>query len=126
MTKHPKHPFEVVRVKKARTVEVANRPADMQMSVSQARHVAPLSYCSTYRGYGLKALAQPTDTDLYAADVAIERPGCSIRHFRALDYFYTAAEALGYATRWGRIWVDYRLRKVAESVMRSDKVERQT
>jgi hypothetical protein len=126
MTTQTKHPFEAVQVSKASAIEVANRPADMQMPVSQARHVDALSYCSIYKGYGLTAHTQPTNTDLYAADVVIERPGCSTRHFRALDYFYTAAEALGYATRWGRIWVDYRLRKVAERAIRTDKVERQT
>lgn len=126
MTTQMKRLLESVHVKKARAVEVGNRQADTQRLVSQASHVDPLSYCSIYKGYGLTAHAQPTNNHMYAADVAIERPGCSTRRFRALDYFYTAAEALGYATRWGRIWVDYRLRKVAESATRTDTVERQT
>ena len=125
MTTQTKHPFEAVQVRKARAIEVSIRPADMQMPLSQARHVDPSSYCSKYRGYALTANAQPTNTDLYAADVVIERPGGSTRCFRALDYFYTAAEALGYATRWGRIWIDHQLRKAAVRAKRTDNVERQ-
>ena len=126
MTTQTKRLLESVHVRKARGVEVANRQADTRRLVSQPRHVDSLSYYSIYKGYGLTAHAQPTNNHLYAADVVIERPGCSTRRFRALDYFYTAAEALGYATRWGRIWVDYRLGKVAERATRTDSVEPQT
>jgi len=82
------------------------------------------SYGSKYKGYDLTACAKPTHRDLYAADVAIDRPGCSTRHFLALDYFYTAAEALRYATRWGKLWIDHRLQKVAVSAKSIDTVER--
>ena len=126
MTTQAKDPLEAVQVGKAPAVEFANRPTDMQMPATEARHVAPLSYCSKCRGYGLSAHARPANTDLYAADLVIERSGSSPRHFRALDYFYSAAEALGYATRGGRIWVDHRLRKVVERAMGTDNMERQT
>lgn len=125
MTTQTKYPFKAAGLRKARAIEVTNRPSDRQVSLSHARHVEPLSYYSTYKGYGLTAHANPTSADLYAADVVIERPGCSTCQFHALDYFYTAAEALGYATRWGRIWVDYRLRKAEEKAMGMDKLERQ-
>jgi hypothetical protein len=126
MTSQTKHPFEVLHVRKARAIEIANRHAGAQMPGSPALRVDPFSHCSKYKGYGLTAHAQPTNTALYAADVVIERSGCSTRHFRALDYFYTVAEALSYATRWGRIWVDHRLRKVAVRAKRTDKLGPQT
>jgi len=126
MTTQTKHSFKAVQVRKTRAIQVANRPADRQVPVSQALNVEPLSYGSKYKGYGLTARAQPSHSDLYAADVAIERPGCSTRRFLALDYFYSEAEALGYATRWGKLWVDHRLRKVAVRAKNTDTVERHT
>ena len=104
---------------KAREIELANRTADMRTSRSPAPRAGPLSYCSDYKGYGVTASARPTNSHLYAADVAIERSGSSTRHFRALDYFYTEAEALGYATRWARIWVDHHLRRVVAKTVAS-------
>ena len=115
MRTQAKHPLQAVQAGKTLAIEFANRPADMQ-----ARHVAPLSYCSTYKGYRLSVHARPANTDLYAADLVIEQSNSSSCKFRALDYFYTAAEALGYATRWGRIWVDHRLQKVVERAMGID------
>jgi hypothetical protein len=126
MTTQTKHSCRAVHIGKARAIEVANRPANVPMPVSQALTADRLSYDSKYKGYGLTACAQPTHSDLYAADLAIERPGCSTRHFLALDYFYTAAEALRYATRWGKLWIDHRLRKVAVSAKSIDTVERNT
>ncbi|SKC88775.1 hypothetical protein SAMN05446935_9766 [Burkholderia sp. YR290] len=79
-----------------------------------------MGYCSTYKGYRLSVHARRANTDLYAADLVIEQSHSSSCKFRALDYFYTAAEALGYATRWGRIWVDHRLQKVVERAMGTD------
>lgn len=125
MTTQTKHLFEVFEVTTARAIEVANRTADTQTPVSPAPRAGPLSYCSNYKGYGVTASARPTNSHLYAADVAIERSGCSTRHFRALDYFYTEVEALGYATRWARIWVDHQLRKVvAKAAMSIGNVKR--
>lgn len=124
MTTHAKHPLEAVQVGAAPAIEFANEPTDTQMPAPHTRHVVPSSYCSIYRGYGLSAHARPANTDLYAADLLIERSGSSPSHFRALDYFYSAAEALRYATRWGRIWVDHRLRKVVERSMATDDTER--
>lgn len=124
MTMPTKHQFRAVQIRKARTIEAADRPATMPMPVSQALSVDRSSYGSKYKGYALTACAKPTHRDLYAADVAIDRPGCSTRHFLALDYFYTAAEALRYATRWGKLWIDHRLQKVAVSAKSIDTAER--
>lgn len=120
MRMQAKHPLQAVQAGKTLAIEFANRPADMQGPAPQARHIAPLGYCSTYKGYRLSVHARRANTDLYAADLVIEQSHSSSCKFRALDYFYTAAEALGYATRWGRIWVDHRLQKVVERAMGTD------
>lgn len=119
MRTQAKHPLQAVQAGKTLAIEFANQPADMQ-----ARHVAQWSYCSRYKGYRLSAHAQPANIDLYAADLVIEHSDASPCHFRALDYFYTAAEAVGYATRWGRIWVDHRLQKAAERAMVTNIMDR--
>jgi hypothetical protein len=120
MRTQAKHLLQVVQARKTVAIEFANQAADMQGPAPQARHVAASSYCSRYKGYRLSAHARPANIDLYAADLVIEHSDSSPCHFRALDYFYTAAEALGYATRWGRIWVDHRLQKVVERAMGTD------
>ena len=120
MRTQAKHPLQAVQAGKTRAIEFATQPADMRRAAPQARHVVPLSYCSRYKGYRLSAHARLANIDLYAADLVIEQSDSSSRHFRALDYFYTATEALEYATRWGRIWVDHRLQKVVERAMGTD------
>ena len=120
MRTQAKHPLQAVQARKTLTIEFAKRPADMHGPAPQARQVAPLGCCSTYKGYRLSGRARPANTDLYAADLVIEQSESSTCKFHALDYFYTAAEALGYATRWGRIWVDHRLQKVVERAMSTD------
>jgi hypothetical protein len=67
-----------------------------------------------YQGYRLTARAEPVKSALHAAHLVIEGPGSPTqRCFHALDYFYDPAQALQYAIRWGRIWVEHRLTKVA-------------
>jgi hypothetical protein len=67
-----------------------------------------------YQGYRLTARAEPVKSALHAAHLVIEGPGCPTQCcFHALDYFYDPAQALQYAIRWGRIWVEHRLTKVA-------------
>ncbi|HKU01046.1 MAG TPA: hypothetical protein VJS30_31595 [Paraburkholderia sp.] len=77
-----------------------------------------LNQCIEHNGYCLRARANPASRDLYAADLVIERPGSPSRHFHALDHFYDAGQALRYATRWGRIWVDHQVRKIAGKTLR--------
>ncbi|SAL06543.1 transcriptional regulator [Caballeronia calidae] len=60
------------------------------------------------------AQAEALKGALHAAHLVIEGPSCPTqRCFHALDYFYDPAQALQYAIRWGRIWVDHRLTKDA-------------
>jgi hypothetical protein len=124
MSTQAKYLLGSLDVKKAAATRVADRQADRRTSPLKApyvrylKFVERLSYCSHYKGYRLTAHATPGHGELYAADVVIQPAGGSARHFRALDYFYTVAEALVYATRWGRIWVDYQLSKIAERPMR--------
>ena len=61
---------------------------------------------TTHRGYQLTASTCPVHGGLHAADLVIEKPGRSPESFSALDYFFDDQQALKYATRWGRIWVD--------------------
>ena len=85
-----------------------------QWNVSQGRRIAALSDQAEDQGYRLTARAEPVKSALYAAHLVIEGPGCRTpRCFHALDYFYDPAQALRYAIRWGRIWVDHRAAKVA-------------
>ncbi|WP_063774615.1 hypothetical protein [Caballeronia cordobensis] len=85
-----------------------------QWNVSQGRRIAALSDQAEDQGYRLTARAEPVKSALYAAHLVIEGPGCRTpRCFHALDYFYDPAQALRYAIRWGRIWVDHRPTKVA-------------
>ncbi|SAL88739.1 transcriptional regulator [Caballeronia arvi] len=85
-----------------------------QRNVAQGRRIAALSGQAEHQGYRLTARAEPVKSALYAAHLVIEGPGCRTpRRFHALDYFYDPAQALRYAIRWGRIWVDLRHTKVA-------------
>lgn len=59
-----------------------------------------------HRGYRLIARTCPAHSGLHAADLVIEKPGHAPETFAALDYFFDDEQALRYATRWGRIWVD--------------------
>ncbi len=94
----------------------AAQPAPMV----QGDGMAGLDQCTEHNGYRLRALASPTHCGLYAADLIIERPGYPSRHFHALDHFYEARQALRYATRWGIIWVDHQVKKLAAQTHRLD------
>jgi hypothetical protein len=59
-----------------------------------------------HRGYRLIARACPAHGGLHAADLVVEKSGRAPKTFAALDYFFDDEQALRYATRWGRIWVD--------------------
>ena len=62
-----------------------------------------------YQGYRLTARAEPVRSALHAAHLVIEGPGYPTqRCFHALDHFFDPAQALQYAIRWGRIWVEHR------------------
>ncbi|WP_353557925.1 hypothetical protein [Paraburkholderia terrae] len=101
-------------------ISITGRSADRQAILLQTGRTDPLNYYAEHGGYRLNASARPTNNELYAADLVIERPGLSSRHFRALDYFYDARQALRYATRWGRIWVDHQLTINAGNANRRD------
>ncbi|SEF13448.1 hypothetical protein SAMN02787142_8066 [Burkholderia sp. WP9] len=98
----------------------------MQSIILQTGRTDPLNCCADHEGYRLNACARPTNNGLYAADLVIGRAGFPSRHFSALDYFYDARQALRYATRWGRIWVDHQLKKPTCSASRLDDGERQS
>ncbi|SMG52653.1 hypothetical protein [Paraburkholderia susongensis] len=107
-------------------IPVTGRSADGQAIILQTGRTDPLICCADHEGYRLNACARPTNNELYAADLVIGRPGFPSRHFRALDYFYDAGQALRYATRWGRIWVNHQLKKTAGSASRLDDRARQS
>ena len=93
---------------------ICDRSSASPWNVSQNTRVGCVSYQAEHQGYRLTALAEPVKSGLHAAHLAIEGPGCPTqRGFHALDYFYDPTQALRYAIRWGRIWVDHRLAKVA-------------
>ncbi|EIM93855.1 hypothetical protein WQE_47499 [Paraburkholderia hospita] len=101
-------------------ISITRRAADIPAILLQTGRSDPLNCCAEYKGYRLNAYARPTSSELYAADLVIGRPGFPSRHFRALDHFYDVRQALRYATRWGRIWVDHQLTKNTGTVSRLD------
>jgi len=107
-------------------ISTTRRAADMPAILLQTGHGDPLNYCAAYTGYRLNACAKPTSSELCGADLVIGRPGFPSRHFRALDHFYDAQQALRYATRWGRVWVDHQLTKNTGNVSRLDNRVRQS
>lgn len=107
-------------------IPVMGRSADGQVIILRTGRTDLLNWCADHEGYRLDACARPTNSELYAADLVIGRPGFPSRHFRALDYFYDARQALRYATRWGRIWVDHQLKNAARSASRLDGRTRQS
>ncbi|WP_235366343.1 hypothetical protein [Caballeronia zhejiangensis] len=109
-----------------RVISITGQSAGERRTVAaHSRRVEPLDCCAEHEGYRLNALARPTTDELYAADLVIVRPGFASRHFRALDQFYDATQALRYAMRWGRIWVDHELEKNARNVSRMEDFPRQ-
>ncbi|MGF6935725.1 hypothetical protein OKW41_004887 [Paraburkholderia sp. UCT70] len=105
---------ETPTVRQERSVTISGQNLASQWNVSQSRRIGSVSYQAEHQGYRLTARAEPVESALHAAHLVIEGPGCPTqRCFHALDYFYDPAQALQYAIRWGRIWVDHRLTKVA-------------
>lgn len=107
MRMRTKRPYEVSEIGKTCAITITEQPADTQPVVFHMGRIGTVSCRVGYRGYCLTAQAKPTTVDLHAADLVIESPSCPARRFRALDYFYDAAQALRYAISWGRIWVDH-------------------
>jgi hypothetical protein len=67
---------------------------------------------SQYKGYLVHAAATPLHNGLYAATLHIETPAetCTpATRFPELDYFFEEEQALAYATRWGRMWIDNKI-----------------
>jgi len=67
---------------------------------------------SQYKGYLVHAAATPLHNGLYAATLQIEKPAeacASTARFPELDYFFEEEQALAYATRWGRLWIDNKI-----------------
>jgi hypothetical protein len=64
------------------------------------------SSTTSHRGFLLTASSCPAHSGLLAADLVVQKPGHAPRCFPALDYFFDHEQAVTYATRWGRIWVD--------------------
>lgn len=107
MRTRTKRPYEVSEIDETCAITVMEQPADTQPFVSHMGRIGTVSCRVGHKGYCLTAQAKPTNADLYAADLMIESPSCPVRRFRALDYFYDAAQAVRYAVSWGRIWVDH-------------------
>jgi len=64
---------------------------------------------SQYKGYLVCAAATPLHNGLYAANLLIEKISAAqapASQFPELDYFFEEAQAVAYATRWGRMWID--------------------
>jgi hypothetical protein len=61
---------------------------------------------TSHRGFLLTASSCPAHGGLVAADLVVQKPGHAPHSFSALDYFFDHEQAVNYATRWGRIWVD--------------------
>ncbi|SIT37016.1 conserved hypothetical protein [Paraburkholderia piptadeniae] len=121
-----KHSFAALNTAGKSPIEDTGRFAAMQSSMLQTDRIAPLNHSTEHNGYLLRARAKPTHCDLYAADLVIERLGHPSRHFHALDHFYDAGQALRYAIRWGRIWVDHQANKILSNANRSDLLRRQS
>jgi hypothetical protein len=108
---------EMPKVRQERIVTISGETnLTFQWNVWQSRRIAAVGNGNQaeHQGYRLTARAEPLKSALYAAHLVIEGPGRRTpRCFHALDYFYDPAQALRYAIRWGRIWVDHRPTKVA-------------
>lgn len=114
MRTQSKHLNETPTVRQERSVAISGQNSAAQWNVSQSRRIGSVLDQAEHEGYRLTARAEPGNDALHAAHLVIEGPGCPTpRCFHALDYFYDPAQALRYAIRWGRIWVDHRLAKVA-------------
>lgn len=118
MTMQAKRLNETPTVGLERSITISNRNVASQSKVSQSGRIGVVSDQAEHRGYRLTARAEPVKGALHAAHLVIEGPACPTpRSFHALDFFYDPVQALRYAIRWGRIWVDHRLAKaVAERV----------
>jgi hypothetical protein len=64
------------------------------------------SSTTSHRGFLLTASSCPVHGGLLAADLVVQQPGHAPRSFPALDFFFDHEQAVNYATRWGRIWID--------------------
>lgn len=126
METQTKRSNEALQLGATPAVSITRRAADMPVILLQTGRTDPLNCSAEYKGYRLNAYARPTSSELYAADLVIGRAGFPSRHFRALDHFYDARQALRYATRWGRIWVDHQLTNNTGNVSRLDNRARQS
>ena len=105
---------EMQTIRQEHSITIGDQNLASQRNVSPGRRTCAASEQAEHHGYRLTARAEPVKSALHAAHLVIEGPGCPTpRCFHALDYFYDPAQALRYAIRWGRIWVDHRLAKAA-------------
>jgi len=105
---------ETLTVRSERSITIRNRNLSSQWNGSQNRRIGAVNDQAEHQGYRLTARAEPAKSALHAAHLVIEGPGCPTpRYFHALDYFYEPGQALRYAIRWGRLWVDHRLTNLA-------------
>jgi hypothetical protein len=73
------------------------------------RESLTMRHAIQYKGYQVRAAATPLHNGLYAATLRLEKTAdhsTEALQFQELDYFYEPAQALAYATRWGRLWID--------------------
>jgi hypothetical protein len=64
-----------------------------------------------YKGYEMTPSAPRLGNGLFAADLVLEShrgPYTDVERFEALDYFFEAEQAVAYALRWGKLWIDAR------------------
>ncbi|MEW9583714.1 transcriptional regulator [Paraburkholderia sp. DGU8] len=62
-----------------------------------------------YKGYEVAPAAQLLPNGMFAANLTIEKTSANngkAYSFDALDYFFDEENALAYACRWARVWVD--------------------
>ena len=63
-----------------------------------------------YKGYEVAPTAQRLPNGLFAANLTIGKTAANQEQaysFDALDYFFDEENALAYAFRWGRMWIDH-------------------
>jgi hypothetical protein len=67
-----------------------------------------MNHSLSYKGYAVAPEAARQPNGLFAANLTIENTQGEKRaySFSAIDYFFDEENALAYASRWARVWID--------------------
>ena len=67
-----------------------------------------MTHALRYKGYAVAAAAALQPNGLFAANLTIEKTHGQGRaySFDAIDFFFDEENALAYASRWERLWID--------------------